>query len=404
MSRPLPLPFLLVCGCGVPLGSGCHEPDAIPHTGELPPDAAPGAHLPPLSCADAVITEDPRGAGGVPDLCGAGAASCFVPGASFAGDSGLLISADWAPADDLELAGAVDEVRLLRVDPAADTLRLLATDAAQVGRITVAWAPDGAYALGVGDLDTRLYRITREPPAITLLATLVTHRGDAIGVAWAPDGRSAITTGKDSTARLLAVDTTAGTLAEIARFTAPGKRLFTVSYALDGRHALVGGEDGSARLLAVDPAARTLTLVAELDHAAQVCPVAFSPRGDALVGTWVPCHSAVELVQIDAAAGTMTSSAPLLHHESGLRALEWAPDGSYALSGGHDDTIRFLGRHAGSMRVLDVLPQSRLGVHALSFSPDGRYFVHVASQEDRLTLVDARACVACLRRLDPPPP
>jgi WD40 repeat protein len=364
-----------------------------------PPDAAPG-RLPPLSCQDAVIDEDPRGAGGVPDLCGFGEASCFVPKVAMDGDSYLAISVDWA-ADDHVLVGAVDEVRLLRVDPVADTITERAMNTDQLGRITVAWSPDGQFALGVGDVDVRLYQITREPPALTTIGAAVTHTGAILGVAWAPDGKSAVTTGKDSTARLMTVDTATGALAEIARFTAPGnKRLFTVSYAPDGQHVLVGGEEGHARLLAVDVAGAQLTEVAAIAHDVQVCPVAWGPSGDALVGTWVPCHSSIERVSFDASFATMTAEAPFAHHESGLRALAWGPDGSYALSGGHDDTVRFLGRHAGTMRVVDVLPQTTMGVHALTWSPSGEYFLHVSSQHDRLQLVDARACIACARELE----
>ncbi len=354
---------------------------------------------PPLSCADAVIEEDPLGAGGLPDLCAFGPRSCFVSGASDGGDTPLSISVDWAPTDDYALVGGDGEVRLLRIDREANKLTKLAIYGDQPGRITVAWSPDGQLALSVSS-DVRLFRVTREPPALTELARVVTHAGAILSVSWSPDGRAALTTGKDASVRLMAVGPAEGTLVEVARFTGHTNRVFAASWSPDGKHVLTGGEDGTARMLEVDVQAGTLRELASVAHDAQVVPVAWSPRGDALVGTWVPCHSAVELVALDPSAGTMSVPTTFAHHESGLRALEWSPDGSYAISGGHDDTIRFLARHDGTMRVLDVWPQGVLGVHALSWSPDGQYFLHAASQADRVTLVDARACVVCQRGLE----
>jgi dipeptidyl aminopeptidase/acylaminoacyl peptidase len=372
---------LAVCA----LLGACHDP---PDAQVVPPD--------PVGCAD--LTAPPPDAGTTADLCGHVGDSCFAPRASLAGSRELVLSVDWSPVDDDVLVGAIDDVRLVRVDRATDTLTTLAHAVDQAGRIEVDFAPDGRHALAVA-VDVRLYRVDREPPALVELARVASPEGDLLSVKWSPDGRFAITTRRDGAVRLLAID--GDTLTPLATFTGHVGRAFSASWSPDGTRVLTGGEDGTARVLAVDAAAGSLVEVAALAHDVQVCPVAWSARGDALLGTWVPCPSTVELVTFGpSGSDAILPVAVLAEHASGMRVLAWSPDGSVAVAGGHDDTLRFLGRHDGSLRSLGLLPNGALGVHEASWSPDGTHLIVAASHEDRITLVDVRECLRCQDELE----
>jgi WD40 repeat protein len=218
--------------------------------------------------------------------------------------------------------------------------------------------------------------------------------GDIYAVSVAPDNVHALSAGQDSTVRLLGLDLPGGALTELARFDAHAGKIYGVAWSPDGKFAATAGEDGTARLFAVDTAAPALREVARVTRSEWVVAVDWSPREqDWLVGTWGACN-AVQLLAPDAGAGTIQVEDTFLGHTSGARTAHFRADGAFAATAGHDDTVRLFARATGSQKLDPVgfLPNNRVGVHDVSFSPDGKVLLVAASHVDQLTWVDVSAC------------
>ena len=317
---------------------------------------------------------------------------CIRVVATYEGSSELSISVDWSPTDDYVLSGAIDELRLLRVDAQGGTLSGVNVFL-QPGRSYVKWSPDGTHALSVS-ADVRLLAVARAPGAISPVAVYSGHVGDVYAVAWSRDGTLALTAGEDGTVRLLGVSVAGGSLSELAVFQGHSGKVYAVAWAPDGAHAVTAGQDGTARLLAVDAAVPALEEVTRLFWDEWASLIAWSPvRDEVLTGTWGACN-AVQLWAVAVGSGVFTGHDGFHRHASGVRALEWRFDGDYALTGGHDDTVHLFAVERGpaAPRRLATLRDNRAGVHAVSWSPTGEHVVLAASKTDRLTLLDVRSC------------
>jgi WD40 repeat protein len=319
--------------------------------------------------------------------------SCLVPVAVFDGTTDLVISVDWSPIDDFVLSGANGEVRLLEVAGDPPSFRDLASYRTQGGRAFVIWSPDGNFALSAST-DVRLLRIDRENETIAEAAPAFTgHLGDVYSAAWSPDGIHALSVGQDGTARLLAADATAGTLDEVARFDGGTGKVYDVAFSPDGELAAIAAQDGTLRILAVDAERGSLVEVARSLLDSWVTAVGWSPRGDEiLAGTWLPCGT-VELWSLEAPASLGTVGV-FAHHESGVRIAHFGKNGDFAVTAGHDDTLRLFALPASPNEVETVVTWSdnAYGVHGVTLSPDAQRLVVAASHIDRLTLLDTSAC------------
>ncbi len=323
--------------------------------------------------------------------------SCLLRTALLDGKTDLTTSADWAPHDDYALAGAIDELRLLRIDTGFDSgqpsIKTLVTYRGQTGRPAAWWSPDGTLALSAAH-DLRLLEVGRDPPTLKELARYTPDEDPLYHVAWSPEGGHALITGTD--VRLIAIDKTKGTLRELAAFREHVGRVFMTAWSPDGKYAITGGEDHTVRLLAVDALTASLTEIASFDAQEMVTVVSWQPRGNgALIGTWEG-DSELKLLKIDTTHARITEGQQIASHEVNARAIKWTPDGLHAIWAGHNGTPRLcmLQDDQSTVRALTVLPSDASGVHELSWSPKGEWFLAAASQRDRITLVDARACIA----------
>lgn len=321
-------------------------------------------------------------------------ATCMVRRGTFDGQAGLTFSTAWSPIDDFALSGAMDEIRLLRIDPDDGTISLRATYGDQPGRIYVRWSPDGAYALSVAAKDVRLLAITRDLPSIRTLARY-DERGPWYGVEWSPSGSHALVTGNDGKVRLLAIDLAAPVIREVARFSGHHGKVLAGVWSPDGKVVLTGGEDRTTRLLSVDLDAGELIERKTLVDDHQVSAAAFHPSGQAaLIGTWV---DADEVTMLGLAPGSTELDVRGIqaHHASGVCAMTWTADGRYVITAGHDDAPKLFATSADlrTLEAIDGLDADCSGVHELSWSGSGDRFLVTASRLDRVTLIDVRGCL-----------
>ena len=303
----------------------------------------------------------------------------------------LSISAVWSPLNDgYVLSGAEGPLRLLRVGSEAPAFTKLAEYDGQNDRIFVDWSPDGNSALS-GCNDVRLLSVSRDPPALTERAIYTGHVGSVYSVAWSPDGKYALTAGQDSSVRLLGVDVDGGTLTELAVFRGHTRKAYQASW-VDAKTAWTAGQDGTARWLAIETSPPSIRELARITEEEPVTVAAPSPRGDRLlVGTWGLCN-VVELWALEAKTHSTRLVSVFRGHAPLVRAFAWRGDGMRAMSGGHNDTVRYFDVTESGLVNTATLDGYAAGVHAMALSADGTRLLVTASHVDRLTLLDVGSC------------
>ena len=319
---------------------------------------------------------------------------CLLPLSTYDGSTELSISVAWSPVDDFVLSGAAGELRLLELTSDV-SLHQLAVFRDQGGRTAVAWSPDGHFALSAST-DVRLLAVDRAAGSLAQVAPPFTaHSGDIYALAWAPDGTVAVSVGADGMARLLGVDTTSGSLDELASFDAGTGQTYDVAFSPDGALLAIASENKSLVIVSVDVENRSLTEVARVEEDGWVTAVAWSPQGDAILsGTWLFCNT-VLLSSFERDCSALVTRSAFRGHTSGVRVLEFSPVGDLVVSAGHDDTLRLFNVSTtdGTLAHVATWDENRLGVHDVSFSPDGSRLLVAASHDDRLTLLDVSACL-----------
>jgi WD40 repeat protein len=319
---------------------------------------------------------------------------CLSGVASYDGPTELTLSVHWSPTDDYVLSGAHGQLRLLRLGDDRTSFELVSVFLDLGGRTFVAWSPDGRSALSAST-NVRLLSIDREAGTITELVPPIDGDAEIYALAWAPDGRHALSAGQDGIVRLILADAASGALEEIASFDGFAGKAYDVSFSPDGAFVAIGYDDGTLRILAVDLVTLSLREVSRIADDGPVTAVRWSPRGDELLsGTWLPCNT-VKLLSLGPSEPTLVPTGLFAEHESGIKVLEFGPNGDVAVTAGHDDTTRLLAvTPNGVLRQLATWLENPHGVHQVSWSPDGTHLLVAASHRDRVTLLDTRRCVA----------
>lgn len=321
-----------------------------------------------------------------------GGAVCLREHAEQLGDDALSITVDWSPTADLLLVGSTAHLRLVKVGT-EDSLQTLAQFDGHRDRIYARWSPDGRLAMtGSDDETAKLLAVDADAGTIGALASLSLAAGSVYSVAWSPDGRSVLTGTASGRIHLLSVDALATRASErlLVRDLndAHTGKVFSVAWSPDGTRALSASGDHTLRLLAVDTEAGTVTVLDTLRDVEEFVPVAWSADGRrAVAGQWGSINALV-LVAID------DDHLSVMHrldvHDSGSRAVVWR-DGR-VLTGAHDHGVAALHYDAVTDGlVLDGrLDDAGIGVHALSWSPDGQRLARASSKADRVSVVGIR--------------
>ena len=219
------------------------------------------------------------------------------------------------------------------------------------------------------------------PPCLRELAVQLGSDAPTVSVAWSPHADFLLV---GSGTRLRLVEVGAGaTLATVATLDGYGGRVYA-AWSPDGAFA-VTGSDHTVRLFGVDTENAKLTLLDTFVGPEEFVPVAWSPDGTrAVAGHW-GVGNAVSLLSV--VGDTLTELQHIDVHDSGSRALLWRDD--LVLTGGHDHRVHLLRYTADDDRLRQIgsLPDQGIGVHALSWGPDGDRFARVSSQTDRVSVV-----------------
>ncbi len=193
------------------------------------------------------------------------------------------------------------------------------------------------------------------------------HTDQVVRAHFSADGTRVVTAGFDSTARIW--DAYTGAL--LFTLSHPG-RVRSAKFSADGRYVVTGCTDGSARIWTV--AAGTLHLLLR-DPAASVgegTSVEFSPDGRMVLTSGVGAKPDNDAELWDAGTGTLLRR--LRGHTSYVTTASFNMDGTRVVtSGGYDLTVKVWDPFTGAEFL--TIPNFPSIVHAVNWSPDGRYLV-----------------------------
>jgi WD40 repeat protein len=195
------------------------------------------------------------------------------------------------------------------------------------------------------------------------------HTGNIRSVAFSPDGRYAVSAGDDQTIRLWEVITGK----EVRVFAGHAEEVRSVAFSPDGRYLLSGSNDKTIRLWEVTTG-RTVRVFR--GHTFLVGSVAFSPDGRYAVSgsstRWLSVARKDKVVRLwDVATGAQIKA--LKGHKDAVSSVAFSPDGRHVLSGSDDKTIRLWSVATGE--TVQVFKGHKNVVSCAAFSPDGRYIV-----------------------------
>jgi WD40 repeat protein len=193
---------------------------------------------------------------------------------------------------------------------------------------TADWSPTNDYLLAGTMGLLRLLAVDTEAETIVEVATFK-QPPVQVYAEWSPDGRYALSAGAD--VRLIQVVGDPPAIAEVARYTGHTDSIVAITWSPDGHTALTASKDETVRLLAVDGDRHLLEERAIFHgHVGEVFAVAWSPDGRNALS--MGKDRTMRLLAVDVAAGALTELASVSDVDWET-AVAWAAGDRPVLSG-----------------------------------------------------------------------
>ena len=244
----------------------------------------------------------------------------------------------------------------------------------------VAFSPDGQRIVS-GSLD-KTVRVWDAATGKEML-TLKGHRDGVESVAFSPDGQWILSGSSGGTVKMWDAGTGQNAL------TLEAGNASSVAFSPDGRRIVSGSFDKTVKVWGAITGKQVLTLNR---HVGRVLSVAFSPDGERIVsgtgnpgrlgGDMLPGENMVTIW--DAQTGQAIRT--LAGHSDGVHAVAFSPDGRWILSGSWDQTLKVWDAETGEEML--TLRGHTSGVCSAAFSPDGRRIIS-GSADDTVKIWNA---------------
>ncbi|MDB5313209.1 MAG: domain, G-beta repeat [Gemmataceae bacterium] len=244
----------------------------------------------------------------------------------------------------------------------------------------IAFTPDGRRAvIASGDRSVRLFDVEGRRD----LKRFIGHTASVWAVALSADGRFALSGGMDGTARVWDL----ATGLETKRFTGHDSLVTAVAFTPDGRWAVSGGFDGVVALWKVGTGEEIRRLEGTAKY---VTAVAVDPKGKtALIA------ADRHLYLWDLYTGEVVRR--FTGHSASVTSVAFTDDGTKAISGGDDRTVRVWDVKEG--KLLATLAGHDAAVRAVGVMPGGRWVVSASADRTvRLWDVWGKREVAAFRK------
>jgi WD40 repeat protein/serine/threonine protein kinase/peroxiredoxin len=187
----------------------------------------------------------------------------------------------------------------------------------------VVWSPDGTHLASSGLDCTLIWNATTEE----IVVTLPTKRVGRLAVAWSPDGRRFAA--PDQLGKTVVWDTTTG--ASLRALGGSKPQASSITWSPDGQQLAVGYADGTIRLWEETDGRQLIVMRAHTDS---VRSIAWSPDGRRLA---FGCGDGTVRIR-DTLTGQETLA--LRGHDGYVWSVAWSPDGRRLVSCAHDGTAK----------------------------------------------------------------